>query len=155
MAHTNKGRKVALVAGLALVVLVAAVVQYRDELVAWYEFRRDFEAFGKNEQANPPPATPPLLTDSPARLPMAPFGKRAKRREVKNHANDADSPCRGLRRARRKGPRKPGGSGRLLGHVRQVLPLCYPLLAPPVGRDQRPRIPPRLVDALIEKRQFA
>ncbi len=45
MAHKGKGRKVALVAGLALVVLVAAVVRYRDELVAWCVLRQDVENY--------------------------------------------------------------------------------------------------------------
>ena len=54
MAHTKKGRKVALLAGLALVVLsVAMVWTYWTEIRSWYEFRRDFESLGKNAQGRP------------------------------------------------------------------------------------------------------
>ncbi len=54
MAHTKKGRKVALLAGLALVVLSVAVVwTYWEELRSWYAFRRDFERLGKNVQDYP------------------------------------------------------------------------------------------------------
>ena len=55
MAHTKKGRKVALVAGLALVVLsVAMVWKYRKEIRSWYEFHhRDFAALGKNTHGYP------------------------------------------------------------------------------------------------------
>ncbi len=50
MAH-KKGRKVALVAGIALVVLsVAMVWTYRDGLVAWYVLWQNFESLGKNAQ---------------------------------------------------------------------------------------------------------
>ena len=51
MAHTKKGRKVALVAGLALVVLSVAVVwTYWGEIKSWYEFRQLFKSLGKNAQ---------------------------------------------------------------------------------------------------------
>ncbi len=54
MAHTKKGRKVALVAGLALVVLsVAMVWTYRKEIRSWYALWRDFESLGKNGQGYP------------------------------------------------------------------------------------------------------
>ena len=54
MAHTKKGRKVALVAGLALVVLsVAMVWTYRKEIRSWYVFWLNFKALGKNEQSYP------------------------------------------------------------------------------------------------------
>ncbi len=47
MKKTNKGRKVALVAGLALVVLSVGVVwTYRKEIQSWFAFRRDFESLG-------------------------------------------------------------------------------------------------------------
>ncbi len=42
----NRARVVLLVTGILAVVFVAAVVRYRDELVAWYVFRRDFEILG-------------------------------------------------------------------------------------------------------------
>ncbi len=49
MVKTKKGRKVALVAGLALVVLsVAMVWTYRDGLLAWYVLWQNFESLGKN-----------------------------------------------------------------------------------------------------------
>ena len=55
MEKTKKGRKVALVAGLALVVLsVAMVWTYREEIRSWYVFRRDlalyFASLGRNAQ---------------------------------------------------------------------------------------------------------
>ncbi len=51
MQKTNKGRKVALVAGLALVVLsVGMVWTYWQEIQPWYAFWQDFEGLGKNEQ---------------------------------------------------------------------------------------------------------
>ncbi len=54
MQKPNKGRKVALVAGLALVVLsVAMVWTYWKELESWYAFWRDFESIGKNAQRYP------------------------------------------------------------------------------------------------------
>ncbi len=54
MAHTKKGRKVALVAGLALVVLsVTMVWTYRKEIRSWYDFWQDFEGLGKNAQGRP------------------------------------------------------------------------------------------------------
>ena len=54
MVRRKKGRKVALVAGLALVVLsVAMVWTYWKEVRSWYEFWRDFESLGKNEQGYP------------------------------------------------------------------------------------------------------
>ncbi len=49
----KRTRVVLLVTGILAVVLVAAVVRYRDELVAWYAFWRDFEGLGKNEQGYP------------------------------------------------------------------------------------------------------
>ncbi len=54
MESHKKGRKVALVAGLALVVLsVAMVWTYREEIRSWYAFWRDFESLGKNAQGYP------------------------------------------------------------------------------------------------------
>ncbi len=54
MQKTKKGRKVALVAGLALVVLsVAMAWTYRKEIESWFAFRRDFESLGKNTQGRP------------------------------------------------------------------------------------------------------
>ena len=55
MQKRKKGRKVALVAGLALVVLsVAMVWTYWGEIQSWYDFRhRDFESLGRNEQGYP------------------------------------------------------------------------------------------------------
>ncbi len=54
MKKPKKGRKVALVAGLALVVLsVAMVWTYQSEIQSWYVFRRDFERLGKNAQGYP------------------------------------------------------------------------------------------------------
>ncbi len=54
MAHTKKGRKVALVAGLALVVLsVTMVWTYWKEIQPWYAFWQDFEGLGKNAQGRP------------------------------------------------------------------------------------------------------
>ncbi len=54
MKKTKKGRKVALVAGLALVALsVAMAWTYREEIRSWYEFRQLFESLGKNEQGRP------------------------------------------------------------------------------------------------------
>ncbi len=54
MARPKKGRKVALVAGLALVVLsVAMVWTYWEEIRSWYALWRDFEALGKNAQGYP------------------------------------------------------------------------------------------------------
>ncbi len=54
MQKPKKGRKVALVAGLALVVLsVAMVWTYRKEIQSWYAFWRDFESLGKNAQGYP------------------------------------------------------------------------------------------------------
>ena len=51
MAHKRKGRKVALVTGLALVVLsVAMLWTYRKEIESWFAFRRDFESLGRNAQ---------------------------------------------------------------------------------------------------------
>ncbi len=49
----NRARVVLLVTGILAVVLVGAVVRYRDELVARYVLRRDFEGLGKNEQGYP------------------------------------------------------------------------------------------------------
>ncbi len=49
----TRARVVLLVTGILAVVFVGAVVRYRDELVAWYVFRRDFESIGKNEQGLP------------------------------------------------------------------------------------------------------
>ncbi len=50
----KKGRKVALVAGLALVVLSVVVVgTYWGEIRAWYAVWRDFESLGKNAQGYP------------------------------------------------------------------------------------------------------
>ncbi len=49
----NRARVVLLVTGILAVVLVGAVVRYRDELVAWYEFRRDFESLSVNAQGYP------------------------------------------------------------------------------------------------------
>ncbi len=54
MESRKKGRKVALVAGLALVVLsVGMVWKYRKEIRSWYAFRRDFESLGRNAQGYP------------------------------------------------------------------------------------------------------
>ncbi len=53
MRKTN-GRKVALVAGFALVVLSVAVVStYWKKIQSWYAFRRDFERLGNNAQDYP------------------------------------------------------------------------------------------------------
>ena len=49
----NRARVVLLVTGILAVVFVAAVVRYRDELVAWYEFHRDFERLAVNAQGRP------------------------------------------------------------------------------------------------------
>ncbi len=51
--HRTRARVVLLMTGILAVVVVAAVVRYRGELVAWYVFRRDFEGLGKNEQGYP------------------------------------------------------------------------------------------------------
>ncbi len=54
MAYTKKGRKVALVAGLALVVLSVAVVStYWGEIRSWHALWQDFERLGTNEQGYP------------------------------------------------------------------------------------------------------
>ncbi len=54
MEKPKKGRKVALVAGLALVALsVVMVWTYRKEIRSWYALWRDFEALGKNAQGYP------------------------------------------------------------------------------------------------------
>ena len=46
----KRTRLVLLVTGILAVVFVAAVVRYRDELVAWYEMRREFERLRRNER---------------------------------------------------------------------------------------------------------
>ncbi len=51
--HRKRNRLVLLVTGILAVVVVGAVVGYRDELVAWYEFRQLFEGLGRNEQGRP------------------------------------------------------------------------------------------------------
>ena len=54
MLKRKKGRKVALLAGLALVVLSVSVGwTYWKEIRSWYEFRQLFESLGKNEHGRP------------------------------------------------------------------------------------------------------
>ncbi len=54
MKKPKKGRKVAVVAGLALVVLsVAMGWTYWEEIRSWYAVWRDFESLGRNAQGYP------------------------------------------------------------------------------------------------------
>ena len=54
MKTTKKGKRIALAAGLLLLVLGVTVgVSFRGEIRVWYEFRRAFESLGKNEQGLP------------------------------------------------------------------------------------------------------
>ena len=54
MQKPKKGRKVALVAGIALVVLsVVMVWTYWEEIRSWYALWRDFESLGLNVQGRP------------------------------------------------------------------------------------------------------
>ena len=62
--NRKRTRLVLLVTGILAVVVVAAVVRYRDELVAWYALRRDFEGLGKNRSAHRGGFLPPTRKGS-------------------------------------------------------------------------------------------
>ncbi len=52
--RSHRGRKVALFAGLAVLVVACIVfVGYWTEIVQWYRFRQLFESLGTNEQGHP------------------------------------------------------------------------------------------------------